>query len=137
MVIPALYVVEFEGVAVFRLQFRVTVTYVGGVADFLERVELTAPRTADTARVVNLHLVVLRKRIAQEDAGEEGEVVLAEAWHIVARFAIAQRLSTYLPGLSPQASRIGEFTCAAAQSGIEGRDVVVVNESVVEVFQHR
>ena len=64
---PGLQVVEREAVAVFRRQLRITKRHRRRVARIAEAVELTAPGTAQAARIVQLQLLVVGQLVGEEE----------------------------------------------------------------------
>ena len=75
---PGTEIVERERIGELGRELGVTEGDGSGIASVAERVELSAPGPAQAAGLVELQLVVVCELIAQEEAGEQLEVVFLE-----------------------------------------------------------
>ena len=117
---PGLDIVELEGIGVFRLEGRIAVLYIGGVAHIHEGIELPAPGTAYAARIVDLHLIVHRQRIGEIGRGEESEFVAPIPVDVIFGLTVAEGFGGYLPSLAAQTGRETEVLDLSAQGEVEG-----------------
>ena len=136
MALPGLQEVERERVGVFGGEQRVAELHHRGIAGVLERVELSAPRTAQAARVVQLQLSRLGDGVVQEQRGKQLEVVLHEGRvfggltvFLVPRVA----LGVHAPVLAAQSGHDAQSAKLHVGRGVEGMHVVAVDEPVEEV----
>ena len=133
---PGLQIVERERVAVFRCELGITERDDRGITGVLERVELTSPRAAQAARVVDLQLLRRSELIRQEHAGEQLEVVFLERNGLVLsrRLMVGEPVvaaGVHLPVLSAQTSHHPEAAQLQVGCGIERMNVHLVDEAVV------
>ena len=132
---PCAQVVERERVGELRRKLGVTERDGGGVARVAERVELSAPRTAQTTRVVELQLVVVCQLVAHEDAGEELEVVLVKGLVALRRVALLLpgiALRVHVPVFAAQTTHHAQLAQLVLGGKVYGVQVHVVDETVVE-----
>ena len=113
---------------------RVAKLYDRGVARVAERVELSAPGPSQSSRVVQLQLCARCQFVAQEERGEELEVVFAEG-AVVGLAAVlvlpVVALCVHAPPLAPQSRHDAEASHLGVEGGIDGVRVHVVDEAVV------
>ena len=106
-----------------------------------ERVELSAPWSAQATGVVQLQLVVLGELITHEDTWEKLEVILlkwlvAQAYIVFLRPRIALRV--HLPVFAAESCHQAELARIVRQGGVEGVNIVLVYEAiVVELVFHK
>ena len=134
MVVPSLEEVQRERVRVLGCQFRITEAHHRSIAGVLERVQLSAPRPTQTARIIQLQLGRFRQLVVQKERGEQLEIIFLKRLVTLLRvmfLLIAVALRVHFPVFATQATHDTQFTQRGSHSGIERMCVHIIDKAVV------